>query len=70
MQNSGTAWQAPVCDYTRIVNSYSEAASAELKTLQMKPVSMIISIVNPGTVTPKMESSTEKEGIRSHLYLG
>lgn len=36
----------------------------------MEPVSTIISVANPGTITPEMENSPEKGGIRSHLYLG
>lgn len=31
---------------------------------------MVISFANPGTIMPKMENSTGKGGIRSHLYLG
>lgn len=36
----------------------------------MKPISIIISVANPGTITPKMENSPEKGGIKLHLYLG
>lgn len=38
--------------------------------IKMKPVSIIILVANPGTITPKMEKSPEMGGIKSHLYLG
>lgn len=36
----------------------------------MKPVSITISVANPGSITAEMENSPENTGIKSHLYLG